>query len=460
MCGIAGFSLSDDDRKVINSNTLAAELLLGIEPRGRDASGACWTTNTNTLMVQKAPKTASDLVNSLSVWRKAPAAILHTRAWTQGPASNNLNNHPIRVANIVGVHNGMVENDYEVFDTLGIKRQAEVDSEAIFAALAFGPTAHPTKDRERLPGCRDAYEALEYIEAGMAIAWMYDEKPDTLYLAKGDSNPLIMVQTPGGSLVFASTESAIKRALDKVGQKVEWQYEAGKGDIFVVRKGMVTESSKFDPGHQAEATGWDWGWSRYRSNYTRITNPTPHSSAGTGSGRGYTTTYSDTSPASPASTSVDGTMMVWSREFTGYPDADLYERRARAVKEFYYDVLSWFADCENPDHEADDYVRQLGSDLCTGDWVRTRVGGVAYNAQVVKMPNQFPDGDYTLRVFVTDTKDISRPGGVDVCLVRRTYGEIEIPFGPGELDTVTDAYGYDAEADNTNEQMTLEDALA
>ena len=46
MCGIAGFSISDKDHKVIRTRLLSEAMLRQIQVRGTDATGAVWSENT------------------------------------------------------------------------------------------------------------------------------------------------------------------------------------------------------------------------------------------------------------------------------------------------------------------------------------------------------------------------------------------------------------------------------
>jgi glucosamine 6-phosphate synthetase-like amidotransferase/phosphosugar isomerase protein len=141
MCGIAGFSISDKDHRVIQTRLLSDKLLRQIQSRGRDATGAVWSENTEIGLDLYYIKEAVDgdtFVNRNIelIPKHTRTALLHARYATQGSKDNPANNHPIVVPGIIGVHNGHIGNDDQVFETLGVERIGQVDSEAIFQLLA------------------------------------------------------------------------------------------------------------------------------------------------------------------------------------------------------------------------------------------------------------------------------------------------------------------------------------
>src|SRR5437764_1183986 len=133
MCGIAGYSLSLRSRL---DRTLAAQALLaGIAERGADAVGYAYR-NGGPTVVHKQRSGASALLDRVEIPQCAHQALVHVRDYTKGHPTVEANNHPIRHGPVVGIHNGIILNDEEVFERHGFEREeAEmtVDSEAIFA---------------------------------------------------------------------------------------------------------------------------------------------------------------------------------------------------------------------------------------------------------------------------------------------------------------------------------------
>ncbi len=148
MCGLAGSLLSPDCS--ISALARVKEIfianLLANEERGREATGVAACGFDGTFFVEKAAVPAHVFVKSEPFRRFMAQAIDtqtaiilgHTRDPTKGTTRNNLNNHPIIVGSTVGIHNGVISNDDEIFGELGqesapAQRLGAVDSEAIMA---------------------------------------------------------------------------------------------------------------------------------------------------------------------------------------------------------------------------------------------------------------------------------------------------------------------------------------
>jgi glucosamine 6-phosphate synthetase-like amidotransferase/phosphosugar isomerase protein len=139
---------------------------------------------------------ASALLDEIAVPPASTQVLLHTRDHTKGHPDIDANNHPIRHGGVVGVHNGVIANDEELFVRYGIERHAPemtVDSEAIFALMEL----HGHSPR-----------ALRRLRGTMAAAWLDERNAETLYLAKGIRRPLWLGAT-SFELYFASTRRAL-----------------------------------------------------------------------------------------------------------------------------------------------------------------------------------------------------------------------------------------------------------
>jgi hypothetical protein len=113
----------------------------------------------------------------------------HVRYATHGDPVNLLNDHPISHKNMVGVHNGVIYNYKDVLAQTGRDNpECEVDSEAIFAAVAKW-------------GYR---KGLGKIRGDMVSIMANREKPDTLHFARTHGRPLVFCRTSEGSIMFAS----------------------------------------------------------------------------------------------------------------------------------------------------------------------------------------------------------------------------------------------------------------
>lgn len=159
MCGILGLlafgELPDKKAEKIRQESmifLASELLQLTQSRGRDATGISTLFSNMDYMGLKMGIPSADFVSRfggtekdfdgyLDIWRKksSPAKMVlgHCRKSSVGNSEDNVNNHPIKVGDIVGVHNGTLTNHDKIFEMLNCKRDGTVDSEAIFRLLHY-----------------------------------------------------------------------------------------------------------------------------------------------------------------------------------------------------------------------------------------------------------------------------------------------------------------------------------
>lgn len=243
MCGIAGFCLTPKEHQRASVNDLAGQMLLDIEHRGQHATGCAWINTRGKRTIKKAPIAASLLVKqATNLCDNAATAILHTRWATQGTPKNNSNNHPIPRGRIVLTHNGHISNDQELFKQLRVPRHAAVDSEAVAALLAFSKDA--------------PWQALTQVRGTAALAWLEQDAPNTLHLARVNSSPLWMAQTKHGSLVYGSTQQTVENAAIVLGSDIDWLYSAKEGEYFKVINGKIAEYEVFKPYRNAFTYNW------------------------------------------------------------------------------------------------------------------------------------------------------------------------------------------------------------
>jgi len=231
MCGIAGFSISQADHRKIKSRNLAEKLLLEIVARGEDATGGAWTEtvdNEPKVFYSKEAMPAEEFIEFLDMMpRFTRTAILHTRYATKGSPKNNDNNHPIIIPNkIVGVHNGVIVNDDELFEANGWERIAEVDSEVIFQMIA---------------NSQEPLDELPSLIGRAAIAWLDVDDPQTLHLARLKGSPLFVGHTYGDSLIFASTENLLKLAVREANMSLKTIWEVPEMLYLKVQGGKIVK---------------------------------------------------------------------------------------------------------------------------------------------------------------------------------------------------------------------------
>jgi glucosamine 6-phosphate synthetase-like amidotransferase/phosphosugar isomerase protein len=231
MCGIAGYSLSPESPV---KRTLAAQALLaGIAERGADAVGYAHRGSGTSVTVHKRRSGASALLDEVHVPGTSTQVLVHVRDFTKGHPKIEANNHPIRHGAVVGIHNGIIVNDEEIFSHYGFERaqpEMTVDSEAIFA-LAEHAEGSP--------------EALEELHGAMATAWLDERVASTLFLARALGRPL-WIGTAGKELFFAST----RNALDVLEQTIRIglrKREVEEGTLLRVEDGRIAATARFRP---------------------------------------------------------------------------------------------------------------------------------------------------------------------------------------------------------------------
>jgi glutamine---fructose-6-phosphate transaminase (isomerizing) len=231
MCGIAGYSLSHSSSV---DRTLAAQAMLaGIAERGADAAGYAFRGIGPSVTVVKQRTAASELIDSVRVPAGADEVLVHVRDYTKGHPTIEANNHPIRHGAVVGIHNGIIENDEELFARHGWKRahaSMTVDSEAIFA-LAEETRSDPV--------------ALDELYGAMAAAWMDERREDVVYVARGIGRPL-WVGSGSREVFFASTRDALE-VVERTLRMTLRKQEVSEGRLVRLEAGRIGSTAKFQP---------------------------------------------------------------------------------------------------------------------------------------------------------------------------------------------------------------------
>lgn len=237
MCGIAGYSLRRQSR--LDPLTAGRVLIAAIAERGADAAGCAYARD-GRIVVEKQPGGASAFLEQFSVDADVRQLLLHVRDHTKGRPSLLANNHPIRHGSIVGVHNGKITNDEEIFEELGCGRAEPgmtVDSEAIFALLE---------------NSADHAGALERLRGSLAVGWFDEARADEVHIARGYGRPLWTGQLVDGTgLLWASTLEALEIAEEFLGVRL-YKRPVAAGTILTIADGDIMRRERFAPDHSAE----------------------------------------------------------------------------------------------------------------------------------------------------------------------------------------------------------------
>ena len=225
MCGIVGFT----------GNHQAAPILLDglskLEYRGYDSAGIAIRNGNGETEVIKAKGRLKVLAEKTNGGESVPGTcgIGHTRWATHGePSENNAHPHVSDDGNVVAVHNGIIENYQELKDKLlrkGYTFYSETDTE-----VAVKLVDYYYKKYEGTPV--DAINhAMVRIRGSYALAIMFKDYPEELYVARKDS-PMILGVADGESYVASDVPAILKYTRNV--------YYIGNLEMARVRKGEIT----------------------------------------------------------------------------------------------------------------------------------------------------------------------------------------------------------------------------
>ena len=230
MCGIIGlfpFGKLDAKQEKIRQEVmmyLSTELLQLTQTRGKDATGvSVMFENCDYIglkmgipaveFISRFGGKETDFEGFMKIWRKkgipAKAFLGHCRKPTTGKLTvDNTNNHPIKVGDIVGIHNGTIDNHEVIFKNLERKPNGDVDSEAIFQLL------HHLTNNGTDPFTLDVLnETCKRLEGSYACLAFNGNNPFQV-VAFRDSRPIeIALLKPLKLVIVASDSDFIKTAL-------------------------------------------------------------------------------------------------------------------------------------------------------------------------------------------------------------------------------------------------------
>lgn len=269
MCGLVGYLIPNEDHFDEAVKTLK-RLMIASQERGEDASGIAFIGKDKKLHHLKDCVPAGKLIEQKTFDKileehKPLIVIGHTRAKTQGDQKDNFNNHPIITkSGLALVHNGMITNDAEPFSKYGLKRDGEVDSEAIVKLIE-----HYLEQGKMTEAIQ---KTTKELRGSMACALISTKQPKSLYLWNS-TNPLVVVYNKKtGGVYFASKKDFIIQSMtDYVyhmgffrettnpGQLIIWDSEHNDDTLLRLTPRMVNKYSITRP-----------AWATYQPAQSRI----------------------------------------------------------------------------------------------------------------------------------------------------------------------------------------------
>ena len=203
MCGIVGY---------VGKEQAAPILLDGLsklEYRGYDSAGIAVRDNASAIKIVKAKGRLRGLIEKTDAGHAVfgTCGIGHTRWATHGePSETNAHPHTSDDGNVVGVHNGIIENYQELKAKLaknGYSFYSSTDTE-----VAVKLVDYYYKKYEHTPV--DAINhAMVRIRGSYALAMMFEEYPNEIYVARKDS-PMIIGIADGNCYIASDVPAILK----------------------------------------------------------------------------------------------------------------------------------------------------------------------------------------------------------------------------------------------------------
>ena len=202
-----------------------------LEYRGYDSAGIAVRDGENRSEVIKATGRLKKLVEKTNGGDSVPGTcgIGHTRWATHGePSENNAHPHMSDDGDVVAVHNGIIENYQELKDKLirkGYTFYSETDTEVAVKLVDYYYKKYEGTPVDALT------HAMVRIRGSYALAIMFKEYPEEIYVARKDSPMILGVEN--GESYIASDVPAILKYTRNV-------YYIGNLEMARVRKGEIT----------------------------------------------------------------------------------------------------------------------------------------------------------------------------------------------------------------------------
>ena len=220
MCGIFGITVGEGLKRGAKLRNLLGDLFLLSESRGKEASGIAVCSGER-IQVLKSAVAASSMIRS-SQYRQLmadtvngtakpdePVTIIgHSRLVTDGSRYDQGNNQPVVAANCIGIHNGIVVNNEEIWrQQPNLLRQYQVDSEVILALLGKFLQEQPSI-------IHAAQRTFTSIQGSASIAVLFADY-NSLLLGTNNGSLYYAHVAPIRALIFASEKYILNRLLVK-----------------------------------------------------------------------------------------------------------------------------------------------------------------------------------------------------------------------------------------------------
>jgi glucosamine--fructose-6-phosphate aminotransferase (isomerizing) len=195
MCGIIGYTGDNYAQNIL------LEGLSQLEYRGYDSAGIALLTNDNHISVSKCIGKVESLINLCENNElNSTCGIGHTRWATHGGVTT-ANAHPHVSGKVSLIHNGIIENYYELIQkyNLSEKLVSETDTEVVAALLDTLYSGDPV---------RVIKQVVSELKGSFAFCIMFSDKPGFIYSIRNVS-PLVATACDSGSYIASDLTALI-----------------------------------------------------------------------------------------------------------------------------------------------------------------------------------------------------------------------------------------------------------
>lgn len=244
MCGIVGYNGSE------NAAEILLEGLAKLEYRGYDSAGLAVRNGTNDVEIVKAKGRLRVLAEKTNDGKalKGTLGIGHTRWATHGePSENNAHPHISDDRNVVGVHNGIIENYQELKEKLlrhDYTFYSNTDTEIAIKLIDYYMKKYQEGPVDSIA------RAMMRIKGSYALAVMFKDYPEELYVARKDS-PMVIGIAEGATYVASDVPAILKhtRTVYYIGNQQIARIGKGTAEFFDIDREPIQL--------EAEEVTWD-----------------------------------------------------------------------------------------------------------------------------------------------------------------------------------------------------------
>lgn len=195
MCGIIGFTGS------LPAKDILIDGLARLEYRGYDSAGIALLNDDDTLTIRKKAGRVDELRAMCSDREyTSTCGIGHTRWATHGGVTD-LNAHPHKCGKVAIIHNGIIENYYDIIREYGLADMliSETDTEVVAALLDKLYDGDPVKTIRK---------AVNIISGSFALCIMFADHPGKIYAVRNVS-PMVAASSEKGSIIASDLTAII-----------------------------------------------------------------------------------------------------------------------------------------------------------------------------------------------------------------------------------------------------------